>query len=158
MELTTTNLMMNSEQLSEISNKPETLGLVVRYDTITYRDQEINFLSDPSGVQCFAQWQGELVDLGLNNIYYKEDMCKFIDRRLDLITLFPKLPELQGAKLEWFHNGDSRDIRLSYCGRILKIYLTVGDCSAVNLPYIINDAQQVLYKSGLIEIAEISDC
>ena len=158
MELATTNLMMNSEQLSEISNKPETLGLVVRYDTITYRDQEINFLSDPSGVQCFAQWQGELIDLGLNNIYYKEDMCKFIDYKLDLITLFPKLPELRGAKLEWFHNGGSRDIRLSYRGRILKIYLTLADCSTVNLPYIINDAQQVLYKSGLIEISEISDC
>ena len=158
MDLLTANSMMNLETLSEASNIPEALGLVVRYDTICYRDQEINFLSDPAGVQCFAQWNDELVDLGLNNIYYKEDMCKFIDRRLDLITTFPKLPELQGAKLEWFHNGDSRDIRLSYCGRILKIYLTVGDCSAVNLPYIINDAQQVLYKSGLIEIAEISDC
>ena len=158
MELQAVNLMTSSEQLSETSNKAEALGLVVRYDTITYRDQEINFLSDPSGVQCFAQWNAELIDLGLNNIYYKEDMCKFIDRRLDLITLFPKLPELQGAKLEWFRNGDSRDIRLSYKCRILKIYLTVGDCSTVNLPYIINDAQQVLYKSGLIEIEQISDC
>lgn len=150
--------MTNYVQLSETSNKPEDLGLVVRYDTITYRDQEVNFLSDPAGVQCFAQWNGELIDLGLNNIYYKEDICKFIDRRLDLITLFPKLPELQGAKLEWFHNGDYRDIRLSYKGRILKVYLTACDSSTVNVSYIIRDAEQILLKSGLIEIATISDC
>ncbi len=152
------NSMTSSEQLSEISNNPEALGLVVRYDTITYRDQEINFLSDPTGVQCFAQWNGELVDLGLNNIYYKEDMCKFIDRRLDLITTFPKLPEFQGAKLEWFHNGYFRDIRLSYKGRVIKVYLIAGDGSVVNLSYVINDAQQTLTKSGLIEIETISDC
>jgi hypothetical protein len=149
---------MNSEQLSETSNKLEDLGLVVRYDTITYRDQEINFLSDPAGVQCFAQWNGELVDLGLSNIYYKEDMCKFIDRRLDLITTFPKSPEFHGATLEWFHNGDARDIRLRYKGRIVKVYLIAGDGSAVNLSYVINDAQQTLTKSGLIEIETISDC
>ena len=150
--------MTNYEQLSETSNNPEALGLVVRYDTITYRDQEINFLSDPAGVQCFAQWNGELVDLGLNNLYYKEDMCKFIDRRLDLITQFPKSPELQGAKLEWFHNGDYRDIRLIYKGRVIKVYLTAGSCSAVNISYIITDAQQTLLRSGLIEIDTISDC
>lgn len=158
MDLLTANSMMNYEQLSETSNNPEGLGLVVRYDTITYRDQEINFLSDPAGVQCCAQWNGELVDLGLNNIYYKEDMCKFIDRRLDLITTFPKLPELQGAKLEWFRNGDYRDIRLSYKGRIIKVYLAICECSDVNLPYIINDAQQTLTNSGLIEIDAITDC
>ena len=145
----------NLETLSEASNLR---GLVVRYDTINYRDQEVNFLSDPAGVQCWAQWQGELVDLGLNNLHYKEDMCRFIDRRLDLITEFPKLPEFCGAKLEWFHNGEHRDIRLSYKGRVLKIYLTAGDCSAVNLSYIISDAQNTVHKSGLIEIDEISDC
>lgn len=158
MDLLTANSMMNLETLSEASNTPEALGLVVRYDTITYRDQEINFLSDPAGVQCFAQWNGELVDLGLNNIYYKEDMCKFVDRKLDLITTFPKSPELQGAKLEWFHNGYSRDIRLCYKGRVIKVYLTAGDGSAVNLSYVIDDAQQTLNKSGLIEIDAISDC
>ena len=94
----------NSEQSYEISKEAQQLGLVVRYDTIRYRDQEINFLSDPSGVQCFAQWKGKLVDLGLNNIYYKEDMCKFVDRELDLITDFRNCPDFAGAKLEYFHN------------------------------------------------------
>jgi hypothetical protein len=139
----------------EISDEAKQLGLIVRYDTIEYRGETINFLSDPSGVQCFAQWRGKLVDLGLNNIYYKEDMCRFIDRRLDLITLFPKFPEFQGAKLEWFHNGDYRDIRLSYRDRLLKVYLTAGESSVVNLSYIICDAQSVLQKMGLTEIDEI---
>ena len=158
MDKSTVNSMTSLEQLSEASNNPEALGLVVRYDTITYRDQEINFLSDPAGVQCFAQWNDELIDLGLNNLHYKEDMCKFIDRRLDLITTFPKLPEFHGAKLDWFRNGDSRDIRLSYKGRLLKVYLTAGESSAVNLSYIICDAQNILQKLYLIEIDEISDC
>lgn len=143
---------MNSEQSSWASN------LVVRYDTISYRGYEINFLSDPAGVHCAGQWEGEIVDLGLNNIYYKEDMCRFIDRRLDLITTFPKSPELQGAKLEWFHNGDFRDIRLCYKGRLIKIYLSINDGSIVNLSYIINDAQQILFNLVLTEINEISDC
>ena len=148
MDNLTVSLKTNSEQLSETSNNPEALGLVIRYDTITYRGQEVNFLSDVSGVQCFAQWQGELVDLGMNNIYYKEDMCKFIDRRLDFITDFRDCPDLAGAKLEYFHNGDYRDIRLSYKGRILKIFLVAGK---VNETSVISESRKILFNSGLIE-------
>lgn len=148
MDLLTINSMMNSEQLSETSNNSEALGLVVRYDTIVYRGQEINFLSDPAGVQCFAQWGSELVDLGLNNIYYKEDMCKFIDRRLDLIADFRDSPNFTGAKLEYFRNGDYRDIKLSYKGRILKIFLTAG---AVNETRLISESKKILLSSGLLE-------
>ena len=54
---------------NENDNFVSTTGLVVRYDTIRYRDQEVNFLSDPSGVQCFAQWKGKLIDLGLSFAY-----------------------------------------------------------------------------------------
>ena len=68
------------ERSSLICDEAKQLGLVIRYDTIEYRGEEINFLSSVDGVQCFAQWRGKLVDLGLNNIYYKEDMCKFVDR------------------------------------------------------------------------------
>ena len=148
MDLSTVNSMMNLEQLSETSNNPEALGLVVRYDTITYRDQEINFLSDPAGVQCFAQWKGELIDLGLNNIYYKEDMCKFIDRRLDLITDFRNYQDFVGAKLEYFRNGDYRDIRLSYRGRILKVFLVSG---IVDETWLISESKNILLGSGLLE-------
>ena len=131
----------------EISDEAKSLGLVVRYDTIKYRDQEINFLSDPSGVQCFAQWNNQLIDLGLNNIYYKEDVCKFIDRQLDLITDFRDCLNFVGAKLEYFHNGDYRDIRLSYKGRVLKIFLVAGH---VNETWLISESKKILLNSELL--------
>lgn len=139
---------MNLEQFSENSNEAQQLGLVVRYDTIEYRDQEITFLSDPTGVQCFAQWRGKLVDLGLNNIYYKEDMCRYIDRTLDLITNFQDSPNFVGAKLEYFRNGNFRDIRLVYKGRILKVFLVAGEVNEIAL---ISESERVLQTSGLLD-------
>jgi hypothetical protein len=139
---------MNSEQSLEISEEAKQLGLVIRYDSIEYRGETIMFLSEPMGIQCFAQWRGKLVDLGLNNIYYKEDMCKFIDRELDLITDFRNLPDFIGAKLEYFHNGDFRDIRLLYKGRILKVFLVAGP---VNETWIISESERILKASGLLE-------
>ena len=139
---------MSSVQYSEICDEAKRLGLVVRYDTIEYRGEEINFLSDPSGVQCFAQWRGKLVDLGLNNIYYKEDMCKYIDRELDLITDFRDCPNFVGAKLEYFHNGDFRDIRLCFKGRILKVFLVAGEASET---FVISESINILNNSGLLD-------
>ena len=139
---------MPSEKLFKISDEAKQLGLVIRYDTIKYRDQEINFLSDPSGIQCFAQWRGNLLDLGLNNIDYKEDMCKYIDRALDLITDFRNCPDFLGAKLEYFHNGDFRDIRLSYKGRVLKVFLVAGE---VNETFLISESESLLRSSGLLD-------
>ena len=144
------SLTTNSSQLFEICKEAEAAGLVIRYDTIKYRDQEINFLSDPSGTQCFAQWNSELVDLGLNNIYYKEDMCRYIDRKLDLITTFSKFPEFQGAQLEWFNNNGYRDIRLKYKGRLIKIFL-ISNMKEVNETFVISEAKKILAKSGLLE-------
>lgn len=141
-------LQMNSEQSLEISKEARELGLVIRYDTIEYRGEAIYFLSDPSGHQCFAQWRGKLVDLGLNNIYYKEDMCKFVDRELDLITDFRNCPDFVGAKLEYFHNGDFRDIRLCYKGRILKVFLVAG---LVNETFLISEAERILRTPGILD-------
>ena len=135
------NLKMNSEPLFEISKEAQQLGLVIRYDTIEYRGETINFLSDPSGVRCFAQWNKELFDLGMNNIYYKEDMCRAVDRRLDLITEFQDCPNFTGAKLEYFRNGDYRDIRLLYQGRILKVFLVAG---LVNETPVISESKKIL--------------
>lgn len=148
MALQTADLLTSSETSLEISKEAKRLGLVVRYDTITYRDQEINFLSDPSGSRCFAQWNNELIDLGLNNIYYKEDACRIIDRRLDLITEFRNCPDFVGAKLEYFHNGDYRDIRLLYKGRILKVFLVAGQA---NETWVISEAEKILRTSGLLD-------
>ena len=139
---------MNSELSFEISNEAKRLGLVIRYDTIEYRGETINFLSEPMGVECWAQWRGKLVDLGLNNIYYKEDMCKFVDRELDLITDFRDSSDFAGAKLEYFHNGDFRDIRLCYKGRILKVFLVAGP---VNETFLISESEKILRKSGLLD-------
>ena len=148
MEQLTADLPMSLEQSFEISKEARDLGLVVRYDTIEYREETINFLSDPMGHECFAQWRGKLVDLGLNNIYYKEDMCKFVDRELDLITDFRNQPDFVGAKLEYFHNGDFRDIRLCYKGRILKVFLVAGKVNEITL---ISESEKILRKSGLLD-------
>jgi hypothetical protein len=99
-------------------------------------------------VQCFAQWQDKLIDLGLNNIYYKEDACKYIDRELDLITDFCNCPNFIGAKLEYFNNGGYRDIRLIYMGRILKVFLVAGE---VNETWIISESERILRSSGLLD-------
>ena len=156
METLAVALQTNSEQSFEICKEAQQLGLVVRYDTIEYRGEEINFLSSVDGVQCFAQWRGKLVDLGLNNIYYKEDMCKYVDRTLDLITDFRNCPNFVGAKLEYFNNGSFRDIRLSYKGRILKVFLIAGEVSET---FLISESERMLLASGLLdEIQTISDC
>jgi hypothetical protein len=139
---------MSLEQSLEISKEAKQLGLVVRYDTIEYRGEEINFLSSVDGVECWAQWNNQLVNLGLNNIYYKEDMCKYVDRSLDLITDFRNCPDFAGAKLEYFHNGDFRDIRLCYKGRILKVFLVAGE---VNETFLISESERILRTSGLLD-------
>ena len=143
----TTNSTTSLEQSFEISKEARDQGLVVRYDTIEYRGEEVNFLSDPMGTQCFAQWRGKLWDLGLNNIYYKEDMCRVVDRELDLITDFRNLPDFAGAKLEYFRNGDFRDIRLCYKGRTLKVFLVAGP---VNETFLISESERILRSSGLL--------
>ena len=132
----------------QICDEAKRLGLVVRYDTIEYRGETINFLSEPMGVECWAQWRGKLWNLGLNNLYYKEDMCRVVDRTLDLITDFRDCPDFAGAKLEYFHNGDFRDIRLCYKGRLIKCFLVVG---SVDEKRLIDESVKILRASGLLE-------
>lgn len=136
---------MNSEQSSEISN------ISIRYSAIEYRGETINFILDPSGHQVFAEWRGQKIDLGLDNIYYKEDVCRFIDRQLDLITTFPKLPELQGAQLEYFNNAGFRDVRLKYKGRVIRVFLVADK---INEDILIKEAINLLIKSNLLEPLE----
>ena len=80
-------------------------------------------------------------------------MCKYIDRKLDLITTFPELPEYQGAKLEWFRNGSFRDIRLTYKGRIIKVFLIISP-TKVNIDYIKKISKKLLCNE--IRIIETS--
>ena len=139
---------MTDLQSFQISDEARDLGLVIRYDTIEYRGEELTFLSSVDGVQCFAQWRGKLVDLGLNNLYYKEDMCRYIDRTLDLITDFRNQPDFVGAKLEYFQNGEFRDIRLCYRGRTLKVFLVAGPVSET---FLISESEKILRTSGLLD-------
>lgn len=141
------SLIQQPEQSFEISKEARDLGLVIRYDTIEYREETINFLSDPMGVECWAQWRGQLWNLGLNNLYYKEDMCRAVDRTLDLITDFRNCPDFVGAKLEYFHNGGFRDIRLVYKGRLIKCFLVAGE---VNETWIISESERILRAYGLL--------
>ena len=143
------SLAVVSKQNSDhLLHHSDLTGLPVRYDAIAYRGYEIEFLSDPAGVQCFGKCNEWLVDLGLNNQAYKEDMCRFIDRQLDLITDFRDSPNFTGAKLEYFRNGDYRDIRLVYKGRIIKCFLVAGH---VNETWIISESEKILINSGLLE-------
>lgn len=146
-----TDSSMNLEQSLEISDKAKALGLIIKYGSIRYRDQEVLFLSDPSGHECWAQWDGRLIDLGLDNIYYKEDMCRVIDRQLDLITDFRNCPDFAGAKLEYFRNGDFRDIRLVYKGRTLKIFVVLKPASEFNEISLISESERILRNSGLLD-------
>jgi hypothetical protein len=147
MEQLTADLLTSSEQSLEISKEAKQLGLIIRYDTIEYRNETIDFLSSVDGVQCFAQWRGKLIDLGLNNIHYREDICKYVDRTLDLITDFRDCPDFAGAKLEYFHNGDFRDIRLVYKGRLIRCFLVVGP---VNEESLIAESVKILRTSGVL--------
>lgn len=142
------NTLANISSSEILSDRSDPKGLIVRYDTIEYRGFTIEFLSDPAGVQCFGKCKDWLVDLGLNNIYYKEDMCRFIDRQLDLITDFRDSPNFAGARLSYFNNSGYRDIRLTYKGRILKIFLVAGP---VNETWIISESEKILINSGLLE-------
>ena len=147
MDRLTAASMMPSEKLFVLSDEAKQLGLVIRYDTIEYRNERIDFLSSVDGVQCFAQWRGKLIDLGLNNLYYKEDICKYIDRELDLITDFRNCPNFVGAKLEYFHNGDFRDIRLVYQGRILKVFLVASEATET---FVISESINILNNFVLL--------
>ncbi len=83
-------------------------------------------------------------------------MCRYVDYELDFITDFRNCSNFIGAKLEYFHNGDYRDIRLTYKGRIVKVFLVAGP---VNETWVISESERILRTSGLLdEIDPISEC
>ena len=127
-------------------------GLPIRYDEIEYRGYLVEFLSDVAGVQCFGKCNDWLVDLGLNNLSYKEDMCRFLDRQLDLITDFRDSPNFAGAQLMYFNNNGYRDIKLSYSGRILKVFLVAGP---VDETWVISESKKILINSGLLSMEDM---
>jgi hypothetical protein len=121
----------------------------LKYDTITYRDLEITFFSDPAGDLIIARLPlGDLLDFGYHNLSYREEACRVIDRQLDLIATFPDDEYEQAAKLEYFNNAGYRDIRLVYRGRALKVFL-VANSQRINKAELIKEAKKFLILYGV---------
>ncbi len=97
-------------------------------DTLDYRGKHVDFYMDDYGQQFYTVYDGEEISFGSYNTNYKEDMKYIIDRKLDIITTFPELKKdgIYGAELRWFDNAGWEDIKLTYKGRILLIYLVGG--------------------------------
>ena len=90
-------------------------------DTLEYRGETVKFFSDAE--QVFTSYRGKYIEFGRMNTGYKDDMKLVIDEYLDTITRFEEDPRLWGAKLTWFQNAGFDDVKLTYRGRIVKIYL-----------------------------------
>ena len=99
----------------------------IQIDSFSYRGIEVAFYEDVNGHQLTAIWDDRLLEFGVYNTSYREDMKMVIDDFLDTVTRFEEYPELYGSKLEYFQNSGFRDLRLTYRGRILKIYLLRGN-------------------------------
>ena len=139
------SLQTNLDQSLQIS-KPE---LQVA-DILTYRGIIVDFYQDPMGSQIWTYWKNQPVGFGTDNWNYKDDMKAIIDDSLDTITRFDQFQDLAGAKLTWFQNGKYRDIKLTYCGRLLKVFL-VADESRINTDQLISDCVNIIQKVGIEE-------
>lgn len=110
----------------------------VPIDTLEYRGFKVNLYEDREGRQLVAIWQNQLLELGRDNTVYQDDLKMVIDDHLDTISRFKNYPNLYGSKLEYFQNAGFRDVKLSYRGRILKIY-TIGD-TCIDEKAVVQDA------------------
>ena len=105
----------------------------VEVDSFLYRDQELRFYEDILGHQIVAIWNNQVFQFGVMNTSYREDMKLVVDDFFDTITRFEALPMFYGAKLEYFQNHGFRDIRLSYRGRVLKVFLNPESINSEDL-------------------------
>ena len=133
----------------EVSSPTSSSELQVA-DTLTYRGIIVEFFQDPMGSQIWTYWRNKPIGFGTDNWNYKDDMKAIIDDSLDTITRFEQFQDLAGAKLSWFPNGKYRDIKLTYCGRLLKVFL-VADESRINIGQLISDCVNIIQKVGIEE-------
>ena len=138
------NLPTNLDQSLQISSSELQVA-----DTLDYRGIKVNFHQDPIGNQVWTYWGGKPLGFGADNWNYKDDMKVLIDDHLDTITRFDQFQEIAGAKLTWFQNGSYRDIKLTYQGRLLKIFL-VADESRIQLDQLINESVSIINRIGII--------
>ena len=113
----------------------------VPLDSMTYRGISVDFYEDCLGHQVVTMWKDKVIEFGVYNTVYQDDMKLIIDDHLDTITRFKDQPELYGSKLTWFQNGSFRDIKLVYKGRLLKVYININENDLFS---IIQDAETVL--------------
>lgn len=112
---------MSKSKIEQLQNS----GIVV--DELEYRGQTLKFYEDLSGRQLVTIWKDLLFEFGRDNMSYRDDAKLLVNEYLDTVTRFEEYPELYGSKLEYFQNSGFRDLRLTYRGRILKIYLLRGN-------------------------------
>ena len=113
----------------------------VPLDSMIYRGISVDFYEDCLGHQVVTMWKDKVIEFGVYNTVYQDDMKLIIDDHLDTITRFKDYPELYGSKLTWFQNGSFRDIKLVYKGRLLKVYININENDLFS---IVQDAETVL--------------
>ena len=125
----------------------------VPLDSMTYRGITVNFYEDCIGHQVVTMWKDKVIEFGVYNTVYQDDMKMIIDDYLDTITRFSEFPEFHGSKLTRFQNGSFSDIKLVYKGRILKVYINPNENDLFS---IIEDAKKVLltHNSVFVILAE----
>lgn len=114
----------------------------IQIDSFSYRGFDIRFYEDALNHQIVSIWDNQLYEFGIyNTATYRHDMKLIIDDYMDTITRFDERPAFYGAKLERFQNAGFSDVRLSYRGRILRVWLSP---SASELALIKNEAEELL--------------
>lgn len=113
----------------------------VPLDSMTYRGISVDFYEDCLGHQVVTMWKDKVIEFGVYNTVYQDDMKLIIDDHLDTITRFKDQLELYGSKLTWFQNGSFRDIKLVYKGRLLKVYINTNENDLFSIT---QDAETVL--------------
>jgi hypothetical protein len=146
---------MSSEKLSKTYNSETNLKQIhlseswVPLDSMTYRGITVNFYEDCIGHQVVTMWKDKVIEFGVYNTVYQDDMKMIIDDHLDTITRFSEYPEFHGSKLTWFQNGSFSDVKLLYRGRILKVYIDVNENDLFS---IVEDAKKILLTHNSIKI------
>lgn len=146
---------MSSERSSKTSKMETNLKQIhlseswVPLDSMTYRGITVNFYEDCIGHQVVTMWKDKVIEFGVYNTVYQDDMKMIINDHLDTITRFSEYPEFHGSKLTWFQNGSFSDVKLLYRGRILKVYTNVNEN---DLFWMVDDARKVLLTHNSIKI------
>ncbi len=133
--------------MDRVTENSEELKIV---DSLDYRGFHVDFYDDDPGQQVYTNWEGRTVGFGAFNLQYKEDMKCLIDEKLDLITRFPELENIHGAKLSWFYNGNGyQDIGLYYRSRLIRVFLVKDKELALDehqMSIIINISKKILLE------------